>query len=182
MCGRATVIRKSSLGEIENHLISLGGGNQEDNLSSISPLPNYYLLTLSEDEFLNLTFLQNGEVIGVAPRGEDRRLRAVASRALRLYESGKTELSNNWNLQSILERLKQCDLEQAVLELPALVLRDTKDSEREYGGARWYIQDGCHRALAYAMAVLRGDLTYHTQRAFCATAERLEVDPVQEAA
>lgn len=170
MCEREpTVIRKSSLEEIENHLVSLGGGNQEDNLRSISSLPNYYLLMLSENEFLNLVFLQNDEVIDIAPRGEDRRLRAVANRALRVYEFGNTELSDNWNLESNFERLKEHDLEQEGFELLALVLRDTRGSEREYDGARWYIQDGCHRALVYAMAVLRGDVAYQPQRAFCAT-------------
>ncbi|RLI51980.1 MAG: hypothetical protein DRP09_18665 [Candidatus Thorarchaeota archaeon] len=164
------VIRKSSFREIETHLIGLGGGNQEDNLRSISSLPNYYLMMLSEDEFLNLVFLQNDGVIAIAPHGEDRRLRAVASRALRLYESGETELSDNWNLESTFKRLKEHNPEQRGFELPALVLRDARGSEREYDGARWYIQDGCHRALAYAMTVIRGDVTYQPQRAFCATA------------
>lgn len=174
MCeSRSPIISRSSRQEIKAHLENLGGGNQEDNIRNTSALPNYYLIRLSEDEFFNLIFLQNDEVVDIAPRGEDRRLRAVAGRALRLYDSGDTDLSENWNLEGILKRLKKEHPKKTGFELSPLLLRDARGSERSHHGGRWYIQDGCHRALAYAMVLLREDLTYQSQRAFCATASVL---------
>jgi len=160
------------------HLMSLGGGNHQDNMQSISFLPdegtpNYYLISLSEDEFFNLVFLQNNEVLAISPRGEDRRLRAVGTRALDLLNTGGNRLSENWNLESNYNRFISFVRDRKAYELPALVLRDARGSELEYEGARWYLQDGSHRALANAMAILRRESRYQPISAYCATAKNL---------
>lgn len=175
MSGGINIIKKSSIEEIEGHLISLGRGNHLDNMQSISFLPNdttpnYYLISLSEDEFFNLIFLQNDEVLIIAPRGQDRRLRAVATRALEALNSGDSRLSGNWDLASIYNRIMDLLRDGSTYELPPLLLRDARGTELEYKGTKWYIQDGSHRALAYAMAVLKREETYRSINAYCATA------------
>jgi len=170
-----SIVKKSCLEEIKAYLNDLGSGNHEDNMRSLSSQngDNYYLLELSKSGFLNLVFLQNSEVRRIAPEGESRTLQVVACRALQHVALGNSRLSSNWDLVANRSRLETTRPNQKHFTLPALVLRDVKHSERENEETQWYIQDGCHRALAYAMAVLKGDVTYQPQRAFCFTARLL---------
>lgn len=155
---------KTTLQEIERLLIELGSGNHFDNMRVISRYSRFYRMeAISEAEFFGLVFLQNREVAAIAPPGEDRRLRAVAHRALQHMSE---RFSDNWDIASIRQRFSL-----AALPLPPLVLRDTLDSERQHG--EWYLQDGSHRALAYAMAVLNKEASFTPQIAYCATQREL---------
>ena len=61
--------------------------------------------------------------------------------------------------------------------LPALVLRDTRSSECHWAPNGWYLQDGSHRALAYCMTILAGEIQYFQQLAFCATSKHFDRSP-----
>jgi len=156
------VVRNASIQEIESLLIDLGKGNHPDNMRSLRRFSRYFLVELSESEGLSLVFLQNDHVLQICPRGEDRRLRAVAARANKI---GPVKLHDNWDLGEVLRRT---EMELSAKPLRQLVLRDAVETEREFG--RWYIQDGSHSALGYALALLSGR-AYVPVRAFCATNE-----------
>lgn len=159
------VKRRATPEEIEAHLLGLGGGNHSDNMTQVRAYPFHFLVDLSSEEFLDLVFLQTHHVVEIAPRDEDRRLRAIAARAM---ARGAKKLAPNWDLGRIRERYAEADTTQA---LPALLLRDACASERRHGGS-WYIQDGCHRALAHAMAILERQ-PFRGQEAYVATAHNL---------
>lgn len=161
------VLRKASLEEIKFHLLNLGGKNQKDNLQSIRHFPFYYLLRLSQNDFYGLVFLQRPDLHAMVPLGHDRRLRAVAGRTVTL---GRTKLFDDWDLGEIRDRFDELKTEQAVPVLPALLLRDARPNEKQYGP--WYLQDGSHRALAYAMAILETKASYVPQPAYLATTEQ----------
>lgn len=149
--------------DIEAHLVALGGGNHRDNMVQVRAHARHYLLELSTEELLDVVFLQTDGVIELAPRGGDRRLRAVARRAMAL---GSRRLGPNWDLGEIRGRYAA-----ATHPLPALLLRDARGSECDHGGT-WYLQDGCHRALAQAIAIIEGK-PLHGQDAYVATNRHL---------
>jgi hypothetical protein len=69
---------------IENHLLRLGGRNHSDNMERLRRFKCHYSVSLVGEEFFELVFLQIDEVLRIAPRGDDRTLRAVARRAINL--------------------------------------------------------------------------------------------------
>ena len=159
------VLSQITMEGVEEHLLKLGGGNHIDNMNVLRSFPRYSRVTLRKAEYLSLVFLQNSEVLEIAPPGGDRRLGAVAARALRVADH---RLSRNWNWRRLLQQTTDLHPTQRGFRLPELLLRDVHDSESQFG-AEWYIQDGCHRAPGYAMVVLSGRAIYVDQTSICAT-------------
>lgn len=154
---------------IEQHLIDLGAGNHKDNVENLRPFPNFYQIELAKEEFLNLVFLAIPTLEPIVPKYEDRRLIAVAKRAVNaMAEGANVNYDNNWNLEVLIKIFNEKYNHEGQIILPELVIRDTRNSEK-YFNAEWYIQDGCHRALAYAIAIEKGDLSYSPQKVYCAT-------------
>jgi hypothetical protein len=163
------VLRRATLAEVSDHLVKLGAGNQADNVRSLQKFPNVYQVKLSREDFMNMVFLANDEVRPIIPP-DDRRLSAVAARAL---QAGPKVLSANWDLGKIQQRFAEKFAEEGATDLPAIVLRDAQGSETAHG-AKFYIQDGCHRSLAYAMAILAGKATYQPVTAYVATSRTMD--------
>jgi hypothetical protein len=92
-----------SLDTIEKHLLRLGGGNHYDNIARLRRFERHCSMSLAEKEFFELVFLQNDDVNWIAPRGDDRTLRAVAKRAIHL---GHPRLDANWDLAENLRRMR----------------------------------------------------------------------------
>lgn len=158
------LIKRCTIQDIEEHLISLGSDNHRDNLESISSFSYFYFIRLDISQFWSLIFLQNDEVLQICPRGEDRKLKEVAKRALLINEP---HLSSNWDVIENYNKFILYEPRSEDFQLKPLLLRDAKDSETQYG--RWYIQDGSHRSLAYSMFLLKEKEIYRDQYAFCAT-------------
>lgn len=161
----------ATLEQVEKHLLHLGGGNHPDNMRRLAAFPSFFLMEIEEGDFWNLVFLQNEDVLPLTPVGSDRRLRAVAARALSIPEE---VLSSNWSLPRIASHTMAQHPAKPDFSVEPLVLRDASISERHDGGT-WCIQDGNHRALGYAMAVLRLDVPYKNQLAYCATVSQLDI-------
>lgn len=166
----------ATIEEIIKHLTELGAGNHPDNVANIHALPRYYLISLAEDEFMDLVFLQTETLSKIVPADADRRLKAVAQRASELPPT-ETNLGSNWDIAAMLARFRQTDYRQRNYRLPALVLRDTRSSECHWAPNGWYLQDGSHRALAYCMTILAGEIQYFQQLAFCATSKHFDRSP-----
>lgn len=156
------ILRTASLGEIESSLVEFGGGNHSDNMKALGEFTAYYLVELSEAEFFALVFLQNDHVLPICPRSENRSLYSVAERALKV---DSPILHANWDLAEVAKRTKE-HLSSGAPFRP-LILRDTRQSELRFG--EYYIQDGCHTALGYAMALLSSKVTYSSRPAYLAT-------------
>ena len=141
-------IEHTTLEVIENHLRGLGAGNHCDNMKRLSRFDSHCSAGLVEKEFFDLVFLQSDEVLRIAPRGDDRTLRAVAKRAINL---GQPRFDANWdlaeNLRLMREKLRKGSIFQA-----ALAICETANGEEQYGS--WYLQDGSHRALVCATLIL----------------------------
>jgi hypothetical protein len=157
-----TEVEPVSLEVIANHLMHLGGGNHDDNIRRLRRFECYCSVSLSAEEFLGLVFLQNDEVVKIAPRGDNRTLAAVAKRAISL---GQPRLTANWNLAENLYRMRQKLASRGNIFGEALVICEAKDGEEEYG--LWYLQDGSHRALACATLMLLSEAQYDCQIAYC---------------
>ncbi len=123
--------RPATIDEIVEHLIKLGAGNHDDNTATIREFPRHYLLSLTEQEFMDLVFLQTKTLSKIVPPDCDRRLRAVALRASQLL-STEANLGSNWDLTTTLARFRQADFRQPDFRFPAFVLRDTRGSERRW--------------------------------------------------
>jgi len=164
------VIRSVSIDEIEDHLESLGNCNHSDNMGRVREHPFHALVELDESDFGNLVFLANSTVRPICPCMGDRRLRKVAECALEKLKAGNGYLGANWDLAKVAEKSSAFLRDNEAACLPTLVLRDLRGSERKIPDARWYLQDGCHRALGYSMKVLEGEAVYSKQTAFVATA------------
>jgi hypothetical protein len=141
----------------------MGGGNHVDNMGGIRGFSYFFECHLSKEEFVCLAFLANESVRDIVPRGQDRRLAAVAERAAAL---GSVKIGSNWDLVKVRERTARMLLQ----DLPPthLLLRDVRGGERDYG-AEWYLQEGCHRALGFAIAVREGTTRYSPWPAYLAT-------------
>jgi hypothetical protein len=161
------MIRPATVAEIEKHLRALGAGNHEDNMKIVRDFPHHYLLTLAEQDFQSLVFLQTQTLSRIVPPDSDRRLAAVARRASQLPPT-EANLGSNWDISATVTRFRDAYRGQPC-HLPPFVLRDTRGSERQWTADGWYLQDGSHRALAYCMAILAGEMQYSPQQAFCAT-------------
>ena len=150
-------IARTSVELIGNHLLGLGGGNHRDNMARLARFECHYSVSLAEKEFLDLVFLQNDDVAKIAPRGCSRTLRAVAERAIAL---GQPRLASNWDLAENLRRMREKLASRSVFH-EALVICEARNGEEQYGP--WYIQDGSHRALAYATLMLLKETQYEQQ-------------------
>ena len=155
------VLDQTSLQVVENHLIRLGGRNYRDNMERLRRFESHCSVSFSEEEFFGLVFLQSREVARIAPTGCDRTLRVVARRAIDL---GQARLSDNWDLADNLWRMRQ-KLHSGSIYEEALVICEARDGEERYGP--WYLQDGSHRALAYATLMLLSEARYEPQKAYC---------------
>jgi len=147
----------TSLELIENHLLRLGGGNHCDNMARLRRFECHCSVSLLEHEFFELVFLQNDEIVRIAPRGNDRTLRAVANRTINL---GQPRLAANWDLAGNLNRMR-VKLSNGSIFQEALVLCEARNGEDQHG--RWYLQDGSHRALACATLMLLDEARYAPQ-------------------
>jgi len=161
------VIGQTNLQEIEDHLIRMGRGNHRDNMQRLSRFECHCSLSLVENEFFELVFLQNIEVGKIAPQGADRTLSAVSKRAIKL---GQPKLSDNWNLAENLSRMRE-KLVQGSVSLEALVVCESRSSEERWGP--WYLQDGSHRALAFATMILLNEAQYEQQIAYGSMSKRM---------
>lgn len=158
-------IEQTSLQVVEDHLLRLGGGNQRDNMERLRAFECHCSVSLSEEESLGLVFLQSHEVARIAPPGCDRTLRAVAQRAIDL---GQPKLSDNWDLASNLSQMREKLLSGSIYE--ALVICEARGGEERYG--QWYLQDGSHRALAFATLMLLSEARYERQKAYCSMSRK----------
>lgn len=161
------VSRTTTVAEIDSALRKLGAGNHEDNMQVLASFPHHFFLELSEKDFFELVFLQCREVAEICPSGADRTLHAVAYRAV---HSPKRQLGPNWDLDQVNHRTEEV-LCTSTSSVSPLFLRDARHSEKAFGC--WYLQDGSHRALGYAMAILTDRTRYSPLNAFCATTDEL---------
>ena len=166
------MIRRVTIDEIEAHLRALGGGNHEDNMKIVREFPRHYILTLVEPDFQSLVFLQRRILSKIVPTDSDRRLAAVARRASQLSPTA-ANLGSNWDIGATVTRFREMYPGRSC-RLPALVLRDTRGSERRWVADGWYLQDGSHRALAYCMAIVAGEMQYSPQPVYCATSRHID--------
>lgn len=163
------IIRSTSAEEIEQHLLALGGGNQVDNMKKTREHSNFYLVELNEEEFFELVFLDNNKMKPIVPDNSDRRLKAVSIRAgSELKENNNVTYDDNWDLRKNMEKFNAEYNSSAKIQLPELLIIDATGSEKNFG-AQWYLQDGCHRALAYTIEILKGKIQYSAQQTYCAT-------------
>lgn len=158
------LLKKSDLTEIENHLKNLGCGNHKDNMKQIKSYKNHYSVELSKEEFLSLVFLESSTTKILCVKS--RKLVDVASEAINLPNNN---LGKNWDIDKVLDKWNAFHKEGEVPPVEEIVLRDTKNSEINHG--RYYLQDGCHRSLAYAIALIKDEVEYTPQIAFLATNE-----------
>ena len=161
------VIQEVVLEVIEKHLLQLRAGNHPDNMKRLNRFEYHYSVVLSEEDFFSLVFLQNPEVGKIAPADQDRTLRAVAQRAISL---GQSTLSDNWNLATNLDLMRERLRKGNVLE--PVVICEARNGEEVYGP--WYLQDGSHRALAYAILMLLSETNYQGQRAYCSMSWKMQ--------
>jgi hypothetical protein len=155
------IIEQVQLGVVEHHLRELGAGNHSDNMQCLARFGYHSIVSLTEDEFFGLVFLQNDEVLSIAPRGFDRTLRAVAQRAIAL---GQPRMSDNWDLTKNLSRMREKLNNSENLQQP-LVICEASVGEQQFGP--FYLQDGSHRALARATLMLLNEAAFEQQIAFC---------------
>jgi hypothetical protein len=158
-------IARVDLEIIEKSLLRLGRGNHDDNMKRLRRFECHCSVSLFEEEFFGLVFLQSDEVVEIAPRGDDRRLQAVAKRAISL---GQPKLSGNWNLAENLDLMREKLRNESISQEP-LTICEAKDGEEAHGP--WYLQDGSHRALAYSTLVLLQEIEYFPQKAYCSMSQ-----------
>jgi hypothetical protein len=118
-------------------------------------------ISLTEGEFFELVFLQSERTMKIAPRGGSRTLREVAKRAINL---GQPNLGANWDLAENLQRVRRA-LRAGNIFQSTLVVCEARNGEEQY--APWYLQDGSHRALAYATLILLNEVQFGQQQAYC---------------
>jgi hypothetical protein len=129
-----TVIRPMKLDEIEEHLMRLGAGNHSDNMARLRQYQCYLCMAMNEDDFLSTVFLQNEEVLTIAPRGDSRSLRKVARRAI---DSKLRVLSSNWDLNTNLERMRRQRASGGIcLDSPDLCETRTSEKNMEPGTSK----------------------------------------------
>jgi len=158
------ITASATVDEAERHLLDLGGGNHTDNMRQIRAHERLYRADLAEADFWQLVFLETATTARLTHANHARRLRVVAEAARAL---GYPRLGPNWDLHEIRDRTKAARAGLPHLRLPALLLRDARDGELQFG--RWYLQDGSHRALGYATGLLDWNLRYTNQVVFLAT-------------
>ena len=125
-------------------------GNSTDNRDSLKSYTHLYATCVTEACFWALVFLDNHETHDLVSNG--RSLRAAAKRALEMNDA---ELSENWNLATVKATFNE---RSDTSKWGPIFLRPATPGERPHG--RWYIQDGSHRCLAYAMHILKNNCSY----------------------
>ena len=161
------ILREVDLSEIDEYLKSLGGGNHKDNMDRMREHKRYFEVALTHDEFKALVFLHTPKLSRLVSLF-DRSLKQTAENAIVLLNAGDVEIDSNWNLQHLVDQFEE-SFHESDLKLSNLLLRDVKPGEKRQENAEWYLQDGCHRALAYMIYLLRENQTYNEQSAFLAT-------------
>lgn len=156
-----------NLNSIIEHLKTLGGGNQADNEKRLSAFSHFYELKLNRDDFESLVFLKNGTLSELVDP-KNRSLGKTAKNAIELIDAGKGNLGANWDLNTV-ERNFTTTLGVNPVNLNGIVLRDASSGEKTHAGAKFYLQDGCHRSLGYMIHILRTNDTYTDQIALVAT-------------
>ena len=126
---RMIAIEHTKLEVIENHLLRVGGRNHRDNMERLRRFECHCSVSLVEVEFFKLVFLQNDDVLRIAPRGGDRTLRAVARRAINLRHP---RLAANWDLAENLRRMREKLCTGSIFR-EALVICEARDGEEQYG-------------------------------------------------
>lgn len=160
-----------SYDEIEAFLEELGNFNVEDTRKSLSELQYFYRVLLDEDEFLSLVFLSNPEVRIIVPHNADRRLRAVAERAIQNIDAER--MSENWHIAEIFSHTSDMASSRTLYEFKPLVIRDLRRSEVHIPSAFKYLHDGSHRSLGLAMLILMGKVEFVPVSAYLATNQHL---------
>lgn len=153
---------------IEAHLLELGGGNQIDNLEQISMFQKHYLVELSKEEFLSLVFLEIDPTRILIKKANSRQLSQIAIIA---NNQSQRILGSNWDLSEIILKTEEKWLADENYDLPALLIRPSRNDERNFGD--WYLQDGSHRSLGYAMKLVNNSSVYRPIKAYLATNEDL---------
>ncbi len=164
-------IREATKDEIETYLKSLGGGNHTDNMKQLGGEISLCLFLLDESEFMSLVFLSNTSIKKLMETNSNRKLGEIARVAI---NSKMEKLGANWNLKKVYEKTEQFLQISETNELPPILLRDARGSECKHGD--WYLQDGSHRALGYAMAIHKDLTNYTHQYAYIAT-NRNDLNP-----
>ena len=84
--------------------------------------------------------------------------------------SGRAKLYPDRDLGLIRDYFSDLQEKQEVPPVTTLLLRDSSNNEKQYG--QWHLQDGSHRALAYAMAIKENQVSYSPQLTYLATNQR----------
>lgn len=165
-------ICETTYSEIESYLIELGSFNQNDTRHVLTVFPRFYLVSISQDEFLKCVFLSTRVTERISPPNQDRRLLAVTDRAMEILEIGRGDLGPNWDIQKVFDK-SVAEIKASRDPIGRIVLRDPKDNETRFRPVFKYIHDGCHRSLGYAMAVKQGIVVYTPVQAYLTTAENV---------
>jgi hypothetical protein len=161
------VIKEIDLDSIIEHLKTLGSGNQADNEKRLSAFSYFYELKLNRDDFESLVFLRNGTLSKLVDP-KNRSLRETAKNAIGLIDTNMENMGANWDLNKVESNFTN-SLGVDSINLNGIVLRDASSGEKTHTGARYYLQDGCHRSLGYMIHILRTNETYTDQIALVAT-------------
>jgi len=151
---------------IEQHLKKIGGGNHKDNMEQVLKYKHCLLVELSESDFFNLVFLDIAQTKQLIDRAGSRKLADIASVA---NNHPVTNLGLNWDLADIITKTNNFARDNQ--EMPAILLRPAQGNECKFG--QWYLQDGSHRSLGYAMALKNKSLVYKPIKAFFVTNEHM---------
>lgn len=161
------IISESGFEDVIEHLKKLGKFDEEDTGETIRPHHHFYLIELTEEEFLNCVFLASSSTSHFVIKGEDRKLITVAANAVRNIEKGKNLGDGHWNLT---ELIAETEVWINSEEPPStIVLRDLQLGEMNNRDAFKYIHDGSHRSLGHAIKIISGEINYIKVTAFLAT-------------
>lgn len=160
------IIGASTIIEVFNFMGGLRpeGIVEDYNVSYLSKFHNFLFVDLSEAEFWDLIFLDTWEVEAFYPESSSSKNRRLISVAEVANSIGDLKLSDNWDIKSIRKQTREFLNHQAMENLPAIVLIP-------YEGG-YYIQDGNHRCLGMAMAILNKKIEYRSLKSYVAIDER----------
>lgn len=156
---RMRVLRVVDRAELGRFLESQG--NRDDNLAQLRAHAHVDEVELDECDFVGLVFMQTSAVWLIAPRGVSRRLIEVARRAGVLPQEALA-LAPNWDLRVCTDKCR--DVVRKGNDLGHLFIRESREGEAQHGP--WYLQDGSHRALGFALGLLAREWDYVPIRAF----------------
>jgi len=162
------IIKPVTKSIIESHLIEVGDGNQKDNFEQISIYQNYYLAQLTKEDFLSLVFLEIEPTKALIKKANSRQLAKIAVAA---NNENLQYLGPNWDLSKIILNTEKLVQSKNGFDLPALLIRPSRNGELSFGA--WYLQDGSHRSLGYAMKIVSNLLEYRPIKTYLVTNEIL---------